>query len=447
MKTKSKSTATITIIYNMADNKKERFRIEGLGGARTLRGTIAVRGAKNAVIKSMAASLLFADDMVLANVPHIEDLDTFGALLTDLGASVLVNGSNCTINTSGVTKVDLDDTLARRLRASMVATGPLLARFGRVAFPHPGGDVIGPRPINFFLDGFAKMGATVRHENEQYIVEAKGKLKGAEIFFTFISVTGTETLMMAAILAEGTTVLRNAATEPEIVELANFLNKCGANITGAGSPNVTIVGGDLLKAQGQIMHTVPDRIEAGSFLLLGALAAEELEITDCNPTHLEMLIELLRESGVAIDTTATTITMRKVDTKQFHPLQVRTHEYPGFATDMQPPMVVYLTQVAGVSSMFETIWGGRLAYTSDLAQMGAKINLLNPQQIKIEGPSPLVAANLESPDIRAGLAFVMAAAIAKGTSTVGNIYHIDRGYERIEDRLQKIGLNIKRETV
>ncbi len=428
-------------------NTQERFVVEGLNGARVLRGSIAVRGAKNAVIKSMAASLLFADELLLDNVPHIEDLDTFGKLLQNLGASVVVEGSTCTIHTGGVNKTELDDTLARRLRASIVASGPLLARFGRVSFPHPGGDIIGPRPINFFLDGFAKMGASVRHEGEQYIVESKGKLKGTEIFFTFISVTGTETLMMAATLAEGTTVLRNAAMEPEIVELANFLNTCGAKITGAGSPNITIVGGDLLHAKGQVMHTVPDRIEAGSFLLLGALAAEQLEITDCNPMHLEMLIELLRESGVEIDTTETTITMRKVDSKQFHPLQVRTHEYPGFATDMQPPMVVYLTQVTGVSSMFETIWGGRLAYTQDLARMGAKINLLNPQQIKIEGPTPLVAAQLESPDIRAGLAFVMAAAIAKGTSSVGNIYHIDRGYERIEERLQKIGLNIKRESV
>ncbi|HEV8666803.1 MAG TPA: UDP-N-acetylglucosamine 1-carboxyvinyltransferase, partial [Candidatus Paceibacterota bacterium] len=328
------------------DTKGERFIIEGLAGARTLKGSIAVRGAKNAVIKSMAASLLFADEMILENVPHIEDLDTFGELLKKLGAKVTVEDSACTIDTSNVHKTELDDTLARRLRASIVASGPLLARYGRVTFPHPGGDVIGPRPINFFLEGFQKMGASVRREGEQYIVEAKsGKLRGAEIFFTFISVTGTETLMMAATLAEGTTVLRNAAMEPEIIELANFLNKCGAKITGAGSPNITIQGGELLQARGQVMRTVPDRIEAGSFLLLGALAAEELEIIDCNPAHLEMLIELLRESGVDIATTDTTITMRKVDTKQFHPLQVRTHEYPGFATDMQPPMVVYLTQV------------------------------------------------------------------------------------------------------
>lgn len=430
----------------MQEKKSERFVIEGLGGARTLGGSIAVRGAKNAVIKSMAASLLFADELILSNVPHIEDLGTFAELLRHLGASVEVNGERCVINTSGVNKTELDDTLARRLRASIVASGPLLARYGRVTFPHPGGDVIGPRPINFFLEGFQKMGATVRQEGEQYVVEVSGKkLKGAEIFFTFISVTGTETLMMAATLAEGTTVLRNAAMEPEIVELAHFLNQCGAKITGAGSPNIIIEGGGLLEAKDQVMYTVPDRIEAGSFLLLGALSATELEITNCNPMHLEMLIELLRESGVEIDTTDTTITLRKADARQFHALQVRTHEYPGFATDLQPPMVVYLTQAKGVSSMFETIWAGRLAYTQDLVRMGAKIDLANPQQIKIEGPTPLVAAELESPDIRAGLAFVMAAAIAEGTSSVGNIYHIDRGYERIEERLQKIGLNIKRE--
>ncbi len=445
LKQKDKNTETITTTYNMQEKKSERFIVEGLAGARSLKGTIAVRGAKNAVIKSMAASLLFADQLVLDNVPHIEDLDTFGELLRKLGARVTVEGSQCTIDTSAVHATELDTTLAKRLRASMVATGPLLARFGRVTFPHPGGDIIGPRPINFFLDGFAKMGASVRQEGEQYVVEAPGKLRGAEIFFTFISVTGTETLLMAAVLAQGTTVLRNAAMEPEIVELANFLNACGARITGAGSPNITIEGGELLRAEGRVQRTVPDRIEAGSFLLLGALAAEQLEITHCNPTHLEMMIELLRESGVEIATTDSTITVQKADSEQFRALQVRTHEYPGFATDLQPPMVVYLTQAHGESTMFETIWGGRLAYTKDLVRMGAHIDLLNTQQITIQGPTALKAAELESPDIRAGLAFVMAAAIAEGTSTVGNIYHIDRGYERIEERLQNIGLNIQRE--
>jgi len=423
----------------------EKFIIEGLAGKRELQGSISVRGAKNAVLKSLAATLLFEDSVTIGNVPGIEDVGILGEILTDLGAEVSKKDDTYTIATSNVHKTDLSDDLSKKLRASVVLSGPLLARFGKVSFPHPGGDIIGPRPINFFLDGFRLMGAEIAKENDRYSVVAKdGKLHGAEIFFTFVSVTATESLMMAAVLAEGTTKLRNVAMEPEIVALADYLVSCGAKITGAGSPNMTIEGSGLLKAGGKVWHTIPDRIEAGSFLLLGALAAKELEITDCDPMHLEMLIELLRESGAEIDTTSTSIKLRDAQSAQFRSLQVRTHEYPGFATDLQPPMVVYLTQAQGTSSVFETIWGGRLAYTADLNRMGAKIDLLNPQQIKIEGPAPFVAAELESPDIRAGLAFLMAAAIAKGTSTVGNIYHIDRGYEKIEDRLSKIGLQIKR---
>jgi len=423
----------------------EKFIIEGLAGKRELQGSISVRGAKNAVLKSLAATLLFEDSVTIGNVPGIEDVGILGEILTDLGAEVSKKDDTYTIATSNVHKTDLSDDLSKKLRASVVLSGPLLARFGKVSFPHPGGDIIGPRPINFFLDGFRLMGAEIAKENDRYSVVAKdGKLHGAEIFFTFVSVTATESLMMAAVLAEGTTKLRNVAMEPEIVALADYLVSCGAKITGAGSPNMTIEGSGLLKAGGKVWRTIPDRIEAGSFLLLGALAAKELEITDCDPMHLEMLIELLRESGAEIDTTSTSIKLRDAQSAQFRSLQVRTHEYPGFATDLQPPMVVYLTQAQGTSSVFETIWGGRLAYTADLNRMGAKIDLLNPQQIKIEGPAPFVAAELESPDIRAGLAFLMAAAIAKGTSTVGNIYHIDRGYEKIEDRLSKIGLQIKR---
>ncbi|HEY6020461.1 MAG TPA: UDP-N-acetylglucosamine 1-carboxyvinyltransferase [Candidatus Paceibacterota bacterium] len=424
----------------------EHFIIEGLAGERALSGSIPVRGAKNAVLKSMAATVLFDDTVTITNVPGIEDVGILGDMLADLGAHVEKTDDTYTIDTAGISKTEFDFVLAKKLRASIVLSGPLLARFGRVAFPHPGGDIIGPRPINFFLEGFQKMGAEITKHDDHYVVTSNGKLTGAEIFFTFVSVTATESLMMAATLAEGTTVLRNAAMEPEIVALAEHLVSCGANISGAGSPNITITGGGMLKSSGKVWRTIPDRIEAGSFLLLGALAAHELEITDCDPTHLEMLIALLRESGVVIDTTPTSIKLRRADAAQFHALTVRTHEYPGFATDLQPPMVVYLTQAHGTSSVFETIWGGRLLYTKDLVRMGAKIDLLNPQQVKIEGPTPFVATELESPDIRAGLAFLMSAAIAKGTSTVGNIYHIDRGYERIEGRLQKLGLNIKRVT-
>jgi UDP-N-acetylglucosamine 1-carboxyvinyltransferase len=425
---------------------REQFIVEGLGGERRLAGEIPVRGAKNAVLKSMAASLLFEDTVTITNTPYIEDVDRVRELLEDLGATVTRENDVCEINASTVVKSDLDDRVARTLRASIVFTGPLVGRFGRVSFPHPGGDVIGPRPINLFIDGFKKMGCEVVQEGDRYVLTTKGGLHGAEIFFMFVTVTGTETLMMAAVLAHGTTVLKNAAMEPEIVELAEFLVSCGARISGAGTPTIIIEGldGHLLCAQKKQLRTTPDRIEAGTFLLLGALAARELLITDCNPGHCDMLIALLRESGVHIETTHNSIALR-ANGAQRAPLQVRTHEYPGFATDLQPPMMVYLTQTSGESTIFETIWGGRLAYTQDLVRMGADITMWNSQQASIKGPTPLMGRELESPDIRAGLAFLMASAIASGTSKIDNIYHIDRGYEHIEERLSKLGLDIRRQ--
>ncbi len=425
---------------------KDRFVVQGLSGERRLQGSIAIKGAKNAVLKAMAASLLFEDPLTLINVPEIEDVARTIALLENLGAKVTRKGSTCTIDTSAVSRTDLDDATARRLRASIVLAGPIFGRFGKVSFPHPGGDVIGPRPINFFIDGFSKMGGRVEQEDERFSVHAPEGVRGAEVFFMFVSVTGTETLMMAAVLGNGMTVIQNAAMEPEISELAEFLNTCGAHIHGAGTPTITIEGtsGNLLHANGSTYRTTPDRIETGSFLLLGALAAKELELTDCIPEHSRMLIELLRASGAHIETGESSIRLTSNGIER-RPLQVRTHEYPGFATDLQPPMVVYLTQAVGESTMFETIWQGRLNYTQDLVRMGADITVWNSQQATIKGPTPLHGLELESPDIRAGLAFLMAAAIAEGESKIDNIYHIDRGYERIEERLQKLGLNIKRE--
>ena len=422
----------------------EQFLIKGLGGEKRLSGTIRVTGAKNAVLKSFAASLLFEDTLAISNVPEIEDVARVSELLQALGASVEKKEHAYALNTSAVTKSDLDDAIARRLRASIVFTGPLLARFGKVSFPYPGGDIIGPRPIDLFLDGFTKMGADVTFDG-RYTISTQGGLRGADIFFTSVTVTGTETLMMAATLAKGKTVLKNAAMEPEIMELANFLNSCGAQIHGVGTPTITIEGGGMLKADGKTLRTIPDRIEAGSFLILGALAANELEIVDCNPAHIEMLIELLRASGLSLQVGEDSIKLSG-NTEKFRleALQVRTHEYPGFATDLQPPMTVYLTQAEGESTVFETIYLGRLNYTEDLVSMGADIKMGNPQQITIKGPTPLSGRRLESPDIRAGLAFLLAASIAKGDSVINTIYHIDRGYERIEERLSKIGLDITR---
>jgi len=421
------------------------FVVQGFGGKRKLSGRLAVSGAKNAALKAMAATLLFSDTVKLNNVPDIEDVKRMAELLSDLGGDVKKVGAHSyTINTKGISKTDLDHTLSKRMRSSIILTGPILARFGKVSFPHPGGCVLGSRPIDLFLSGFKEMGGRSVLRKGRYRVSARGKkLKGIEFFFRKVSVTGTETLMMSAVLAEGKTTLKNAALEPEIEHLAEFLNSCGAKIKGAGTSTIEITGGGMLRARKKVYTTLPDRIEAGSFLILGAIAARRLEITKCKPEHLEILTTLLKESGVPISIKKGSIVVR---TPRVRPsaFDVRTHEYPGFSTDLQAPMVVYLTQAKGECSVFETIFEGRLNYTEDLVHMGAHITMANPHNIAVKGPSKLEGRTLEGPDLRAGLAFVIAGIVAEGQSIIDNVYHIDRGYERIEERLRSIGVNIKR---
>ena len=323
-------------------------------------------------------------------------------------------------------------------------TGPVLGRFGKVSFPHPGGCVIGERPIDIFLEGFKKMGASVRVRGDSYIVETKGGLKAANIFLKNQSVTATETFMMAAVLARGETVIKNAALEPEVEDLANFLISGGAKISGIGTTTIKIKGGKVLSARGKIHTVLPDRIEAGSFLILGALAARSLEIKKCNPLHIESLIEMLRACGVAMSIGKTSIKVYGAKTKQIKAVNIKTHEYPGFPTDIQAPMTVLLTQAFGESLVFETIFEGRLNYTESLSGMGANIKIMDPHRIIINGPTKLHCKVLESPDLRAGLAFVIAAIVAKGSSVIHNVYNIDRGYERVEECLRDIGVDIMR---
>lgn len=431
---------------------QESLFIKGLSGEKKLRGEIKVNTAKNAVLKAMTASVLFEDEVTLVDVPDIEDVGRMAELLKDLGVNIKKDkedeNSRYNIITSPDISTDLDTKISERLRTSIVLTGPLLSRFGRVSFPHPGGCVIGERPIDFFLEGFKKFGADVTHQSSRYEIKARsGKLKGANIFFRTPTHTGTETMMMTAVLAEGKTILKNCAMEPEIKDLADFLNLCGAQIAGAGTSTIEIEGGDLLRTNGKEHKVIPDRIETGSFLILGALCAEELVISNCNPLHVEALIEMLRQSGVSIDTETDKIIVNndsKTQNKDLKAVDIKTHEYPGFATDLQAPMVVYLTQVSGESLVHETIFEGRLNYTNDLVRMGADIVMWDPHRVQIKGPTTLVGRTLGSPDLRAGLAFVIAASVAKGNSLINNVYYIDRGYERIEERLAKIGLDITR---
>ena len=392
-----------------------------------MRGTIAVKGAKNAALKALAASVLFDDSIVLQNLPDIEDVKRMQELLAG-GLPVL--------------KKDI----AERLRASIVLTGPVLARYGTVTFPFPGGCVLGERPIDLFLEGFKKLGATVEEKDDLFVI--KGKLKGAKIFFPSVSVTATETLLLAATIAEGETVLQNAAMEPEIGALIRYLNKCGAHIQGEDTPTLVIqgTGGVLLHSGGVPYVTPPDRIETGSFLILAALCGEEVTITNCEPRHVDALLVLLRRAGVSIETGKDFIIVKQ-GPSLLKSVSVRTHEYPGFPTDLQAPMAVFLSQCEGEATILETIFDGRFRYADDLIRMGADITVMNPHKIWIKGPSALSRKELESPDLRGGLAYIIAAAVAEGTSTIDNAYLIDRGYEHIEERLQKLGLNIKREQV
>ena len=327
-------------------------------------------------------------------------------------------------------------------------TGPLLARTGRAVFPHPGGCVIGARPIDFFLNSYKKMGATVKETKDEYIIEAKGgNLTGAKIFLPTPSVTVTETIMMAGILAKGVTTIRNAALEPEIEHLAKFLNRCGANIRGAGTPTIVIQGGSLLKGANFPYTTIPDRIEAGSFLVLGAIAGKDVTVTDCNPEHLEAVTEMLRCIGIVVEEDKTSLRVTAGDKsreKRLRAINIKTHEYPGFPTDLQAPMAVLLTQIRGESMVHETIFEGRLAYSESLVGMGADITVMDPHRMLVRGKTPLHARNLTSPDLRAGLAFILAAIAAEGKSIVHDVYNIDRGYEVVEKRLQAIGVDIQR---
>lgn len=412
-------------------------------GGKTLKGVIRVNGAKNAVLKSLAASILFKDKIKIENVPQIEDVFRTIELLEDLGANIKQNKRTVTVETKNLEKTNLCPEIAKRLRASIVLIGPLLARHGSAFFPHPGGCVIGKRPIDLFLEGWKCMGGNVRETKKGYAIQTK-KLKSCDFTFRNISVTGTETLMMTAVLAEGETILKNAASEPEIPALANFLNQCGANIEGAGTSTIKIqgTGGKLLEAKGKSMQTIPDRIEAGSLLVLGALLGKPLKITHCEPEHLAVPIQTLKNAGVPIRIGKDWLEVSKPATLKS--LDLKTREYPGFPTDLQSLFVVLMTQAEGESTVHETVFEGRLNYMEDLNRMGARVTMWDPSRALVHGPTPLNGREIETPDIRAGLAFLIATLIAKGESKLNNIYQIDRGYERIEERLNKLGASIER---
>jgi UDP-N-acetylglucosamine 1-carboxyvinyltransferase len=410
-------------------------------GQKSLHGEIAVRGAKNAALKAFAASLLLDSPTTITNVPQIEDIHRLVDIMHDIGVGVEQSGDTYTISNPKINKQTLEPHLHQRIRSSVLLVGPMLHQTGEVSFPHPGGCVIGQRPIDYFLDGFRSFGVEVDEQPTGYVLRAKN-LQGTQIVFPRVSVTGTEAMMMFATRTPGTTTLINCAMEPEIPALAEFLNSCGAKITGAGTATVTIEG--VTEMHGGTYNTMPDRIEAGTFALLGAATRSNIKVTGIIPQHLEVLWALLRKAGVQFNLGDDFVEMIPTKHIKALPKDVVTHEYPGLPTDLQAPMTVLMTQAEGNSLIHETVYEGRLFYVDKLNTLGANVLICDPHRVLVMGPTPLYAKKITSPDIRAGIALVIAALIAEGTTELGNVYQIDRGYENIEQRLVALGADIKR---
>lgn len=408
-------------------------------GQAKLSGEISVRGAKNAALKIIPAAILSREKITINNLPNIEDINRAIELIEDLGASVKREKDKCEIQIDKFKKNELNQELANKLRASIMFTGPILARTGEVKFPHPGGCVIGTRPIDLFLEGFEAMGAEIKVKENFYHIKAK-KLKGCEYFFTTISVTGTESLMMTAVLAEGTTVLKNCAIEPEIPALADYLNNQGAKIKGAGTSTITIEGVKKLNA-GEF-NIMPDRIETGSFAVMAAATKSKIKITNCNPKHIESVLSIFKKQGINFETGNDWLEI--IPCKNIKPYNIKTHEYPGLPTDLGSIFSALMTQANGPSIIHETIYERRLLFTDMLAQMGADIIMCDPHRIVVNGPTKLYGKKLTSPDLRAGITMIIAALIAEGQTEIDNIYQIDRGYEDIDGRLRALGADIKR---
>jgi UDP-N-acetylglucosamine 1-carboxyvinyltransferase len=409
-------------------------------GKNKLKGEISVKGAKNNALKIIPATLLTEEKITIHNLPNIIDVQMSLDLLKSLGAKIEKIGKNSiTIEAKNIKTENLNTNIARKIRASIMFVAPLLHRSPKVKIPHPGGCVIGKRPIDLFIDFFEKIGAEFEMDDTDYIFKNKG-LKGIKYVFTKISHTGTESLIIAATKADGKTEIINAACEPEVEALANFLNSMGAKIEGAGTPHITIEG--VNKLHGTEFTIIPDRIEAGSLLCVGVATKSLIKISNCNPEHLEIPLKILKQIGVKLEIGSDYIKI--LDANNLQATNISTHEYPGFPTDLQSCYTVLLTQAKGMSIVHETIYESRLFFTDLLSKMNANLVLCDPHRVVVNGPSHLIAKKVISPDIRAGLAMLIAGLIAEGQTEIDNIEQIDRGYEDIDKRLNALGAEIER---
>jgi len=409
-------------------------------GGITLNGEVRISGAKNAVLPILAATLLAEGVSIVQNVPHLHDVTTTMALLGSMGVSVTVDETmSLEVDASTLTTQVAPYDLVRTMRSSILVLGPLLARYGYAEVSLPGGCAIGSRPVNIHIKGMQEMGAEIEVKNG-YIIAKADRLKGARIVMDMVTVTGTENLLMAAVLADGITVLENAAREPEVTDLVNFLNKMGAKISGAGTDTLTIEGVDSL--QGTTYKVVPDRIETGTFLVAAAITGGKVKVKDTDPTLLDAVLDKLRDAGASIEVGDDWI---ELDMHGNRPqaVNVRTAPYPAFPTDMQAQFTALNAMAVGTGTIVETIFENRFMHVQELQRMGANIEVEGNTAI-VRGVEDLNAAPIMATDLRASASLILAGLVAQGETEVLRIYHIDRGYELIEEKLSYLGAEIKR---
>lgn len=409
-------------------------------GGKPLNGSVRVSGAKNAVLPIIAASMLATSESVLTEIPKLDDVHTVCEVVAALGARVEHPAKDALIiDAHELTSTTAPYDLVRRMRASFLVMGPLLARKGHARISLPGGCSIGARPIDLHLKAFEAMGATISLENGNIEASVEGGLKGAQIYLDFPSVGATENILMAASLAEGKTVLENAAEEPEIVDLATYLNSMGANIRGAGTNIIRIEG--VKELHGASHAVIPDRIEAGTFMIGAAMTGGNVYVENALSEHLKPLVAKLKEIGATVEEDIDGI--RVIGNRPLRPADIKTLPYPGFPTDMQAQFMALTTICEGTSVVTETVFENRFMHVDEFRRMGAKIRIEGRSAI-VEGIPSLTGADVNATDLRCGAALVLAGLVAKGQTTIGHLYHIDRGYDNLVDKLQRLGADVVR---
>lgn len=406
-----------------------------------LSGNVEISGAKNAALPILMGCLLAETPTRLSNVPHLMDVTTTIQLLGSMGVEILFDENlNIEIDASHVSSKEAPYDLVKTMRASILVLGPLLARFGEAKVSLPGGCAIGTRPVDIHIRGMEQMGAEIEVEQGYIVAKVNGRLQGADISMTPVTVTGTENLLMAAVLAEGTTVLRNAAREPEVTDLAEFLNKMGARISGLGTDTLIVEGVDRLI--GVDYSVIPDRIEAGTYLAAAAITGSKLTVTKVNPEHLGVVLEKFVDAGADVTCTKDSITLDMRD-RRLKPVDIRTDPYPLFPTDMQAQFLVMNALAEGESTIQETIFENRFMHVSELIRMGADISI-DGNTAHIRGVKKLHGAPVMATDLRASASLILAGLVAEGETVINRVYHIDRGYELIEEKFHKVGAHIYR---